>query len=104
MIPTDANNLLDFHCPHCKAGIVIAPIFHIFKKGVKKGIKCEAAAIFSISGGEARLHQIVYDGREYSFPSGAGKKITGYQVRGPTFWKFKTKKGNIITLAQLTKL
>jgi len=102
MIPTDENNLLDFRCPHCNYGIMIAPVFHIFKKGVKKGIKYEAAAIFSFSGGEARPPRIVYDGKEYS-PSGAGKRITGNQVNGWIFWKFKNRKGDTITLAQLAE-
>ena len=103
MIPTDESNLLDFRCPHCNYGIMIAPVFHIFKKGVKKGIKYEAAAILSFSGDEARPPRIVYDGKEYA-PSTAATKITGTQVNGLIFWKFKNKKGDIITLKRLTKL
>ena len=83
-------------CPQCERLIAVAPVFRIFKN-----TRYEAWAKFWFEEGKTStdLCKIVYENKEYA-PSTAGKTITGYDVRGPRWWRHEIEKG-AITLHEL---
>ena len=94
------SSLIDFKCPYCEKGMVVAPVFHYDKKTNKR---YEAWAIIWFEKDKYRKGRppckVIYEDIEFA-PSTAATNIMRTQINGWTWWKYKHEKGDI-TLEEL---